>query len=242
MVSGASAAPESIRRGELELKRSVRLSGETDWVAASCRSVPRSPKESRLLNNKQSVLFAEQIVCYRGGRGDASSAFVARRHFGFPYMNCVLRKSIPEAHIRDICPPGLEIRLVLFGGDAFGGLLRQLLDGRVAHFAGRHRGALFSTDVGGSEPGGEHAGDGGVESVGGGMKSGGIAQGHVEGGDNRNRIGDSLAGNVGRRSVHRLIERLAPPALWVDVAERGGRQHTQRTRQHRRDIGQHVAE
>ena len=51
------------------------------------------------------------------------------------------------------------------------------------------------------------------------MKSERIAQGHAKGADHRDRIGDSLAGDVGRRSMDRLIERLAPAGLRIDVAE-----------------------
>src|SRR5271155_3618507 len=43
MVSGANAAPESIRSGEPGPNRSVRLSGETDCAIAPFTSAPASP-------------------------------------------------------------------------------------------------------------------------------------------------------------------------------------------------------
>ena len=69
-----------------------------------------------------------------------------------------------------------------------------------------------------------------------------VAQRHAERRDHRDRIGDALAGDVGRRAVHRLVERLALLGLRIDVAERGRRQHAERAGQHRRDVRQHVAE
>src|SRR5271156_112673 len=73
MVSGANATPESIRSGELELKRSVKLSGETDCATEPFRSAPASPTmRLSTSNNREYVRFVEQIVCYRGRGEDAS--------------------------------------------------------------------------------------------------------------------------------------------------------------------------
>src|ERR1700727_855225 len=106
MVSGAKAAPESMRNGELELRRSVKLSGETDCVTAPFRSVPSSPNDPAFstFNNKQFVLFAEQIVCYRGGRRDASLASW-RGATRISVRELRPRKSISEANVfhRNTC-------------------------------------------------------------------------------------------------------------------------------------------
>ncbi len=58
----------------------------------------------------------------------------------------------------------------------------------------------------------------------------------ADGQDRADRVGDALAGDVRRRAVDRLVE--AGAAL----AERRGRQHAQRAGQHRRLVGQDVAE
>ena len=55
-----------------------------------------------------------------------------------------------------------------------------------------------------------------------------IAQRHAERGDHGDRIGDALAGDVGRRAVHRLVQRLALLGLGIDLAERSGSQHAER--------------
>ena len=79
MVSGANAAPESIRSGAFGLNRSVRLSGETDCATAPFRSAPASPTmRPSTSNNSEYVLFVEQIVCYRGRARNASSTSIAR--------------------------------------------------------------------------------------------------------------------------------------------------------------------
>jgi hypothetical protein len=68
-----------MRNGELELKRSVKLSGDTDCVAAPFRSAPTSPNDTALPDSLFSLpnrsFFIEE------GLEDASSAFVPRRHF-----------------------------------------------------------------------------------------------------------------------------------------------------------------
>ena len=63
-----------------------------------------------------------------------------------------------------------------------------------------------------------------------------IAQHHRRRQDRRQRIGDVLARDVGRRAVHRLVQPLAI------VRERRGRQHADRAREHRRRVGEDVAE
>src|SRR6267378_3952133 len=50
----------------------------------------------------------------------------------------------------------------------------------------------------------------------------------------RQRIGDPLAGDVGRRAVDRLVQALARRV------ERSRRQHPDRARQHRRLVGKNV--
>src|SRR5580658_7065860 len=85
MVSGANAAPESIRSGELGPSRSVRLFGETDCAIAPFTSAPASPtaglSKSR---DSECVLFVERIVCYRGRPENASSVSLTgiRRKLG----------------------------------------------------------------------------------------------------------------------------------------------------------------
>ncbi len=51
------------------------------------------------------------------------------------------------------------------------------------------------------------------------MRPRGIAQSHAEGGDHGDRVGDAFAGDVGRRTMHRLIERLALAGLGIDLAQ-----------------------
>src|ERR1700735_4529104 len=80
MVSGANATPESIRSGELELKRSVKLSGETDCATEPFRSAPASPTmRLSTSNNREYVRFVEQIVCYIGRGDDARDPCPGRR-------------------------------------------------------------------------------------------------------------------------------------------------------------------
>ena len=50
------------------------------------------------------------------------------------------------------------------------------------------------------------------------------------------------AGDVGRRAVHRLVERLAAGRSSGRRPERGRGQHPERAGQHRGDVGEHVAE
>ena len=83
MVNGANAAPESICSGAPGLKRSVKLSGETDCATEPFRSAPASPTmRLSTSNNREYVRFVEQIVCYRGREEDAS---VLRARRGPPW-------------------------------------------------------------------------------------------------------------------------------------------------------------
>ena len=54
-------------------------------------------------------------------------------------------------------------------------------------------------------------------------------------------IGDALAGDIGGRAMYRLIERAAA-SVGIGGAERGRRQHAERAGEHRRLVGEHVAE
>src|SRR5207248_8487412 len=63
----------------------------------------------------------------------------------------------------------------------------------------------------------------------------GITKHHGYGSDGAYRIGAIATGNVGRRSVHRLVERGM-------LAEAGGRQQTDRAREHGGFVAQDVAE
>src|ERR1700722_12221619 len=155
MVNGANAAPESICSGAPGLKRSVKLSGETDCATAPLRSAPASPTmRLSTFDSRQYVRFVEQIVCYRG-RGRRCKRHPRQVGTRAPGLGSLTARR----------------RLVFFVGEAFGGLLRQLLDDCVAHLACRHNCLLFAADVGGSETGGKDAGDGRVQPVGGGMEA-----------------------------------------------------------------------
>jgi hypothetical protein len=59
--------------------QAIRRNGLRDRAVQKRSDVPQ---RTRLLtfNNRPSVLFVEQIVCYRGRREDASVAFAARRY------------------------------------------------------------------------------------------------------------------------------------------------------------------
>ena len=99
----------------------------------------------------------------------------------------------------------------------------------------------LALDVGGAQARGQHVGDGLLDQVRRLSEAEGIAQRHAERADHGDRIGDSLAGDVGRRAVDGLIHRLAL-AIGVGRAERGRRQHAQRAGEHGGHVRQHVAE
>ena len=86
------------------------------------------------------------------------------------------------------------------------------------------------------------AGDRPLEQVGLLAEAERIAQRHAERADHGDRVGEAASGDVRRRAVHRLVERLALAGLRVLGAERGRGQHAERAGQHRRDVGEDVAE
>src|SRR6266851_4390057 len=118
----------------------------------------------------------------------------------------------------------------------------QFLQNRLTHLRGAHRGGALGLDVGGAQTAGEHRRDRSIELVGQRAHIERIAQRHSKRCDHRDRIGQSLAGDIRRRAVHRLIQGFPLPGFDIDLAKRGRRQHAERTRQHRRDIREHVAE
>ena len=71
----AKAAPESMRNGELELRRSVKLSGETDCVAAPFRSAPTSPNDKALPGKLFSLSNRSFVI---EERPEDASSLVAR--------------------------------------------------------------------------------------------------------------------------------------------------------------------
>ena len=107
---------------------------------------------------------------------------------------------------------------------------------------GAHDLGALRLDVGGAQALGERGGDRLVDQVGFLAHVERIAQRHAERGDHGDRVGNALAGDVGRRAVHRLVQRLALAGLRIDLAERGRGQHAERAGQHRGDVGEHVAE
>ena len=94
----------------------------------------------------------------------------------------------------------------------------------------------------GAQAAAQRPGDGLVDQVGLLGQAVGIAQRHAVAGDGGDGVGEALAGDVGGRAVHRLVERLALAGLGVGRTERGRGQHADGARQHRRLVGEHVAE
>jgi len=72
----------------------------------------------------------------------------------------------------------------------------------------------------------------------------GIAERHRKRAEHGNRIGETLARNIRRRTMHRLVHVIALrlPGLLVHGAKSGGWQHTQRACEHGGDVREHIAE
>ncbi len=94
---------------------------------------------------------------------------------------------------------------------------------------------IAARQVGGAEALLEHLADRGFDCRGFGFKAGGVAQNQRAGEDCAERIGEALAGDVGRGAVDRLIQ--------IDFAADGGRgQHAQRAGDDAGLVGENVAE
>ena len=119
---------------------------------------------------------------------------------------------------------------------------RKFGNDRVAHVTRADQLAALRLDVGGAQSLVEGGGNRLVDQIGFPAAVEGIAQRHPERGDHGDRVGHPLAGDVGRRTVHRLVHRLALLRFRIDLAERRRRQHPERAGEHRRDVGEHVAE
>ena len=119
--------------------------------------------------------------------------------------------------------------------------LIEALDDGVAHLARADGAAAVLLDVGGAQALIEHLRDRPLDPVGRVAEIEGIAQAHGEARDGGDRVGHALAGDVGRRAMHRLVQRAAAPGC-VGGAERGRGQHAERAGQHGRLVRQHVAE
>src|SRR3954468_3322934 len=98
-----------------------------------------------------------------------------------------------------------------FRSDALRGA--QLANDGVAHLLRADRIGAGRCDVLRARAGGEHIGDCPVEPVRRLDEPEGIAQPHRERADHRDRVCKALAGDVGRRTVHGFVERLAPAGL-----------------------------
>src|SRR5260370_16749685 len=95
------------------------------------------------------------------------------------------------------------------GSPALCGLPVDLLENCVANLAGRHFFHAGLHDVAGAQPGIEHKFHRLVDEIGLFGEVEGIAQHHREGEHAGERVGDVLAGDVGRAAVDGLVERLA---------------------------------
>src|SRR3954447_24018152 len=120
--------------------------------------------------------------------------------------------------------PSLRPEAAFFKGkssaNAFGsGQSRELRPDRLAHNRRSDARLARPGDVPGPEAAGENGGDGAIESVGPFAEFERVPQCHPEGCDHRDRIGDALAGDVGRRAVDRLVERLTAAALRIGGTE-----------------------
>src|SRR3954452_19175092 len=93
-----------------------------------------------------------------------------------------------------------------------GGEAVQLLQDGVAHAGGADAGRAVLYDVGGAEAGVEGGADGALDEVGGVGEVEGLAEQHGEAEDAGERVGEALAGDVGRRAVDGLVEALAAAA------------------------------